>query len=100
MHRLSTVLFVGSAICLVLASPAAAQIFTEAPAVARGGAICATKYEGSFLDIGTGACWQCPAPHPNRTIFPVTGGWACERPAREARSDPAHRHMRRARPTT
>jgi hypothetical protein len=87
MHRLSTVTFACAAICLVFASPAAAQILTEAPAVARGGAICATKYPGSFLDIGTGACWECPATHPNRTIFPVNEGWACERPAAEVFSE-------------
>jgi hypothetical protein len=67
------------------ASPAHAQLLiTEAPALYRGGAICATKFPGSFLDLGTAACWQCPATHPRRTIFPIAGTQACERPAYEA----------------
>ena len=35
---------------------------------------------GQFFDIFTGACWSCPDGY-NRTIFPVTGGAACEKPA-------------------
>lgn len=67
------------------ARPAFAQLLvTEAPAIYRGGATCATKFPGSFLDIGTAACWQCPSTHPRRTIFPVTASNACERPAYEA----------------
>jgi hypothetical protein len=38
---------------------------------------------GSFLDIGRGDCWSCPSATPARTIFPVTGADACERPLRE-----------------
>jgi hypothetical protein len=66
-----------------LATPAHAQRITEAPAMYRGGATCSTKFPGSFLDIGTGACWQCPTTNPQRTVFPVTGAQACERPAHE-----------------
>ncbi len=46
----------------------------------------ATKYgpagcgPGQFYDIFTAACWSCPDGY-NRTIWPVTGGAACERPA-------------------
>jgi neutral ceramidase len=35
---------------------------------------------GQFFDIFTGACWSCPEGY-NRTIFPVDGGAACEKPA-------------------
>jgi hypothetical protein len=66
------------------ASPVIAQLATDVPAVYRGGATCPTKYPGSFLDIGTAACWKCPTTQPNRTIFPVTATNACERPAYEA----------------
>ena len=61
-----------------------AQAAVDVPAADRGGATCPTKYVGSFLDIGTGACWQCPTAHPARTIFAVTASNACERPAYEA----------------
>ena len=36
---------------------------------------------GQFFDLLTGYCWQCPSGY-DRTIFPVTAGNACERPAR------------------
>lgn len=65
------------------ASHASAQAIAEAPAVFRGTASCPSRYPGSFLDIGTAACWSCPSTHPHRTIFPVGGGAACERRARE-----------------
>ena len=63
--------------------PAPAQIsVSEVPAVYRGAFTCAAKYPGSFLDIASAACWQCPATHPKRTIFiPITVPNACERPA-------------------
>lgn len=35
---------------------------------------------GQFYDLLTGACWSCPVGY-NRTIFPVDGASACERPA-------------------
>jgi hypothetical protein len=35
---------------------------------------------GQFFDIGTGYCWSCPEGY-NRTVFSVTGGTACEKPA-------------------
>jgi len=43
----------------------------------------ATRFDGlcpagQFWDIGTGACWSCPAQY-NRTVLPVTGSTACER---------------------
>ena len=62
---------------------ALAQLVTEVPATYRGKAACESRYPGSFLDIGTSACWQCSTAYPNRTIFPVTGAQACERPATE-----------------
>lgn len=34
---------------------------------------------GQFYDIGNGDCWSCPTGY-NRTIFPVTGTSACEKP--------------------
>ena len=73
-----------AAIGLAFAGPAHAQSISEAPAMYRGEATCPTKFPGSFLDIGTAACWQCTSTHPRRTIFPVTGVQACERPAYEA----------------
>jgi len=33
---------------------------------------------GQFWDLLTGACWSCPSSF-DRTVFPVTGGAACER---------------------
>ena len=67
---------------VVLPSPAPAQLLvTELPALYRGPFTCAAKFPGSFLDLGTAACWQCPSTHPRRTIFAVTAGNACERPA-------------------
>ena len=44
---------------------------------------CAGNWPGSFWDIGTNACWECPKTAPKRTILPVTEGWACEQPAHE-----------------
>lgn len=44
---------------------------------------CAGNWANSFWDIGTAACWECPRSAPKRTIFPVTGGWACEMPLHE-----------------
>jgi hypothetical protein len=33
--------------------------------------------DGSFFDVGTNKCWTCPEGY-RRTVFPVTGGKACE----------------------
>ncbi|CAN5247411.1 hypothetical protein BH23VER1_BH23VER1_09290 [soil metagenome] len=35
---------------------------------------------GEFFDLLTGDCWSCPSGY-NRTVFSITGGSACERPA-------------------
>ncbi|MBL9168933.1 MAG: neutral/alkaline non-lysosomal ceramidase N-terminal domain-containing protein [Verrucomicrobiales bacterium] len=35
---------------------------------------------GQFFDLITGACWSCPDGY-NRTVFPIEGNAACERPA-------------------
>ena len=42
---------------------------------------------GEFLDIGTGACFTCPAGY-NRTVLSVLGGTACERrtPAQQSKA--------------
>jgi neutral ceramidase len=40
---------------------------------------------GQFFDLLTGACWTCPDGY-NRTIFPVNGDSACERPAKTINS--------------
>jgi hypothetical protein len=68
---------------LLCAREVRGQTVAEVPAIYRGTTNCASLYPGSFLDVGTAACWQCPSTHPNRTIFPVTSGQACERPATE-----------------
>ena len=84
MNPKSTITFAAAlAAGLGCVSPALAQIsIAEAPALYRGPATCATKFPGSFLDLGSAACWQCPATHPKRTIFiPITVPNACERPA-------------------
>ncbi len=56
------------------ASPAT-SIFSAATKYAQGG--CA---QGQFYDLLTAACWSCPNGY-NRTIFPVNGTEACEKPA-------------------
>src|SRR5437867_11652880 len=63
------------------ASHAFAQLLAEVPATYRGKMSCESKYPGSFLDVGTNACWQCSSAYPRRTVLPVTGAQACERPA-------------------
>jgi hypothetical protein len=72
------------AVCLACVRPAVAQLsVTAVPAAYRGLGTCPTKYPGSFLDLASAACWECPATHPKRTIFiPITVAKACERPAR------------------
>lgn len=63
---------------LLVASPSA----SAEPAIYTGQTqSCPQAYSGSFLDIGRGDCWTCPSSHPSRTVFPVTGAQACERPA-------------------
>jgi hypothetical protein len=52
----------------------------EARATYTGTMGCPT---GSFLDIGRSECWSCPTATPARTVFPVTGAEACERPLHE-----------------
>lgn len=66
----------------VFAVPSAsAQGISAVPAVADGKATCGAKYDGSFWDPLTNSCWTCPASAPTRTVFSVTSGKACERPA-------------------
>ena len=60
------------------ASPAAVQSSTEMPADYKGKAGCP---DGQFWDVATGSCWSCPEGY-SRTIFPVDGTSACEKPAR------------------
>lgn len=59
---------------VVCTSSAFAQVIVaETRAVYRGPMMnCATKYPGSFPDIGMGGCWQCPSTHPNRTVARLT----------------------------
>jgi hypothetical protein len=35
--------------------------------------------QGSFLDIGLGSCWSCPAGFARTILYPVTGPKACRR---------------------
>lgn len=51
------------------------------PATYEGKATCGAKYEGSFLDIGRGECWTCPAG-TDRTVMAVTSSKACVRQPR------------------
>lgn len=84
MSPKSTITFAAAlAASVACSSPAFSQTAVDVPALFRGGATCATKYPGSFLDIGNAACWQCPSTQPKRTIFAVTASNACERPAYE-----------------
>jgi len=69
------------AVSVILPISASAQVTPrETPATFVGTMGCPG---GSFLDIGRGDCWTCPASAPNRTVFPVTSDQACERPVRE-----------------
>lgn len=84
MNPKSAITFAAAlAASVILVRPALGQIsIAEAPAVYRGPYTCAAKFPGSFWDLGSGACWQCPATHPHRTIFiPITVWNACERSA-------------------
>jgi len=78
-----------AAVALLAPSPAAAQAsFTPASKV--GSTQCPS---GAFFDlIDGGTCWKCPGGM-RRTVFPVNGGDACEKPASEIRK-PATNHGR------
>lgn len=83
MQRLTTrLILLCTLLCaaLLLAGWAAAE---NKPAEFVKDISCAGSWPNSFWDIGTAACWECPKSAPKRTILPVTGGWACERPAHE-----------------
>ncbi len=65
------------AVSVILPLSASAQVTPrETPATFVGTMGCPS---GSFLDVGRGDCWTCPASTPRRTVFPVTGNQACER---------------------
>ena len=81
--RWTRLLAIAVAASVFCASSALTQItISEAAAIYSGAFTCAAKFRGSFLDLLTQACWQCPSTHPHRTPFPdVAAPNACERRA-------------------
>ncbi|MEM1324652.1 MAG: hypothetical protein AAGI23_01800 [Bacteroidota bacterium] len=49
-----------------------------ARAIKGNGSDCPTKYKGSFLDVGRGECWSCPAGY-GRTLEAVDSEKACSK---------------------
>lgn len=66
-------------LCGGIVNGVAQQPCTRQPAKFESAAL-GTCPSGSFFDIGKWQCWTCPNDYPKRSIFPVDGDKACDRP--------------------
>ena len=75
--RVVTPLFAAMVTLGVFAAPA--QAIERVPADYKGKFVTSCKSYGSksFLDVGTGDCYTCPASAPSRSVFSVKGKKAC-----------------------